>query len=142
MPNMKKPAKPTKPTMSQSHKDALAVGRTEGRAVREYLEALRSNRPTRGRKRTAESIGNRLAAIEAELGDADPVRELKLVQERLDLQRELETIGGDLDLSAVEADFISVAGSYSARNGISYSAWREVGVAPAVLREAGLTRGG
>ena len=52
--------------MTDAHKAALAKGRTESQAVRVYLEALRANKPVRGRKRTPESIGKRLAAIDAE----------------------------------------------------------------------------
>ena len=50
--------------LSKEHKAAMAVGRIEGRVVRDYLEALRNNKPKRGRKRTAETIQARLDAIE------------------------------------------------------------------------------
>ena len=46
-------------SMSDSHKEALATGREQGRAVRRYLEALEANKPRRGRKRTAEGIQKR-----------------------------------------------------------------------------------
>ena len=49
--------------MSDDHKAALAQGRHESRVVREYLEALKSTKPKRGRKRTAESIQKRLDKI-------------------------------------------------------------------------------
>ena len=49
--------------MTDEHKAALAAGRSEGRAVRDYLEALRNNKPKRGRKRTPESISKRVDAI-------------------------------------------------------------------------------
>ena len=127
--------------MSDSHKAALATGRTEGKAVREYLEALRANKPVRGRKRTPDSIAKRLAAIETEITTADAVRELRLVQERLDLVAELATIGTPVDMTAVEADFVKVAKSYGQRTGVSYAAWRAVGIAPSVLKSAGITRG-
>ena len=45
-----------------------------------------------------------------------------------------------MDLSGLEADFVAVAKEYSQRKGISYAAWREVGVEPAVLKKAGVTR--
>jgi len=35
---------------------------------------------------------------------------------------------------------VEVAKSYSSRKGISYAAWREVGVEPAVLKKAGISR--
>lgn len=128
--------------MSNDHKAALALGRAEGRAVREYLDALRANKPKRGRKRTPDSIKKRLDAIDAELRDADPLGELRLVQERRDLVSELESMGDVIDLDAVEKAFVKVAGSYSARQGISYASWREVGVSAAVLRRAGIARTG
>ena len=71
--------------MSDDHKAALAQGRSEGRAVREYLDALRANKPKRGRKRTPDSIKKRLAAIDEQLESADPLGELRLIQERRDL---------------------------------------------------------
>ena len=50
--------------MSQAHKDALAIGREEGRAVRRYLEALEAHKPKRGRKRNPDTIEKRLQQIE------------------------------------------------------------------------------
>src|ERR1700736_1195992 len=59
------------PLMSAAHKQALAVGREESRAVRRYLEALEAHKPKRGRKRTAEGIQGRLRQIESRLPAAD-----------------------------------------------------------------------
>jgi hypothetical protein len=127
-------------TMSSEHKAAIAAGRTESRAVKHYLEALDRNRPKRGRKRTPESITKRLDAIDRQLVDADVVKRLSLVQERLDLLDELDRLGEQEDIGAAEAEFVAVAASYGERKGISYSAWREVGVPAAVLRSAGISR--
>lgn len=127
--------------LTDAHKAALAAGRAEGKVVRDYLEALRANKPRRGRKRTPDSIHKRLDKIDAQLTNADAVAELKLVQERLDLTRELEASGSQVDLSALETAFVETAARYGARNGISYSAWRQVGVEPAVLKRAGIGRG-
>jgi len=127
--------------MTDEHKAALAAGRSEGKAVRDYLEALRNNKPKRGRKRTPESISRRLTAIANEIASADPVQELRLVQERLDLQAELASAGNAVDLSAIEAEFVRVAKGYSERNGYSYGAWRTIGVDASVLKKAGISRG-
>ena len=129
-----------KSPMSAEHKAALAAGRSESRIVKNYLDALESNRPKRGRKRTSDSIKKRLADIEAALPDADPLARLNLVQERMDLQQELEPMGKKVDMGSLEDDFVKVAVSYSARRGISYAAWREIGVDASVLKKAGLTR--
>ena len=126
--------------MSDTHKAALATGRTEGRVVRNYLEALRSNKPKRGRQRTADSVQRRLEAIGKQLVDADPVTELRLVQERRDLEAELQTIESGVDVATFEAEFVEVAKSYSDRQGISYAAWREIGVPAATLASAGISR--
>ena len=128
--------------MSDAHKSALAAGRAEGRAVRRYLEALDQHKPRRGRKRTSESIQKRLSAIEEKLGSADPLQRLQLVQERRDLQSELDREGKAADLTGLEAEFVNVAKGYSDRKGIGYSAWREVGVPSDVLGRAGITRSG
>ena len=127
-----------KSPMSDAHKVALATGRTEGRVVRDYLEALRANKPTRGRKRTPDSIAKRLGAIDSEIGSADAVKELRLVQERIDLKAELATMGTTVDLGALEAEFIKVAKAYGERTGVSLAAWRAVGISPTVLKAASI----
>jgi hypothetical protein len=135
-------ARTKKRAMSDSHKAALAEGRAEGRVVKSYLEAVEQNRPRRGRKRTTESIKKRLAAIDNQVGNASPLQRLQLIQERMDLQGELEHANTRSDLSGLETAFVKTAKQYSARKGISYAAWREMGVAPEVLKRAGITRGG
>lgn len=128
-------------SMSDSHKEALATGREQGRAVRRYLEALEANKPRRGRKRTAEGIQKRLAVIEERLSSADALSRLHLAQERMDLEVELAASGdGGVDLEALEAEFVQAAGPYSARKGVTYDAWRMAGVEPRVLKAAGLSR--
>lgn len=126
--------------MTDAHKAALAVGRTEGKVVRDYLEALRANKPARGRKRTPDSITKRLAAIDREMGGADAVKALRLVQDRMNLEAELATMGTTVDIAALEAEFVKVAKAYGERTGISQAAWRAVGVTPAVLKAAGISR--
>ncbi len=127
--------------MSDSHKAALAEGREQGRAVRRYLEALEAHKPKRGRKRTAESMERRLAAIDESIPNADPLTRLHLVQERMDLQRELSASDNGVDLQELEDAFVAAAEPYGRRKGITYSAWREAGVDPSVLRRAGIRRG-
>jgi hypothetical protein len=127
-------------SMSAEHKAALAEGRSQGRAVRAYLEALDANKPKRGRKRTPDSIKNRLQNIETELPSADKLHALHLRQERRDLQEELAAMGTSVDLAGVEKDFVGAAKAYGERKGISYATWREAGVPSAVLKQAGISR--
>jgi len=128
-------------SMSDAHKEALAEGREQGRAVRRYLEALEANKPRRGRKRTPEGIQRRLVAIEERLASADALSRLHLAQERMDLEAELASSSEGVDLGALEAAFVKAAGPYSQRKGIGYEAWRAAGVEPRVLKAAGIGRG-
>ena len=127
--------------MSAAHKEALAIGREEGRAVRQYLEALEAHKPKRGRKRSPETIQKRLNQIEEKLDSADPLSRVHLVQERMNLQLELAAKDAVVDLAALEEDFIRAAKNYAERKGISYAAWREAGVDAGVLRRSGIRRG-
>lgn len=128
--------------MSTQHKAALAVGREEGRVVRRYLEALVTCKPKRGRKKTVESIELRLKQIDGRLAVADPLARVHLLQERLDLQSELDNRDAVVDLEALEDQFVGVASAYGERKGLSYAAWREAGVSASTLRRAGIRRGG
>ena len=126
--------------MTDEHKAALAEGRAQGRAVRAYLEALDTHKPKRGRKRTPDSMRARLGVIDATIDDADPMARLQMVQERIDLTAALEAAEQVVDLTALEDGFVEAAKAYGARKGISYAAWREVGVPTAVLKRAGISR--
>lgn len=126
--------------MTDEHKAALERGRAEGRIVRDYLEGLRNSKPKRGRKRTPDSIKQRLAKIEDALTDASAIDELQLIQERRDLTAELDQMDTGVDLTELENAFVSVARSYGERKGISYGSWRDVGVSAATLKRAGISR--
>jgi hypothetical protein len=125
-------------TMSQAHKDALAKGREASRHVRAYLEALEQHRPRRGRQRTAEAIRRQLAQVDAELEGAAPMRRLELIAKRMQLESELQAKSGKVDLDALRRNFIKHAPQYARSKGIPARAFREAGVPPADLREAGL----
>ena len=129
-----------KTQMTEEHKQALAIGRAEGRMVRAYLEALDSSRPKRGRKRTKESISRRLERISTELETADPLKRLQLTQEQLDLEQELESMDSGVNLSDLENDFVRVAKGYAERKGLTYAAFRQIGVPASVLKRAGISR--
>lgn len=127
-------------TMTDAHKKALAAGREQSRIVREYLEVLDEVKPRRGRRRTPESIRKRLDAIERSLADAPVIQRLQMLQERRDLESELDDLEEPIDVDAYEKDFARVAKAYSNAKGISYSTWREMGVPADVLRRAGIER--
>lgn len=125
--------------MSEEHKAALAQGRRESRAIKAYLEALGSRRP--GRPVTAESIRKRIEAIDEKLAaEEDSLRQLDLRQERIDAESTLKEVEAKEDIDKLERAFVEVARSYSDRKGISYAAWRQVGVPASALKEAGIPR--
>ena len=116
--------------------------KTEVAAVRAYLKALEQNAPRRGRRRTPESVERQLAVLEGEMEGASVTKRLDLIQQRIDLEADLEALqqAGSVDLSALEAGFATHAAAYGGRRGISYAAWREVGVSSATLKSAGIRR--
>lgn len=83
---------------------------------------------------------SQLRKIEQQLLEADPIKRLQLIQDRMDLQAELESSENKADLEGLEKDFVEAAKGYSERKGISYAAWRELGVDAAVLKKAGISR--
>jgi hypothetical protein len=103
--------------MSDSHKAALREGRVEGRAVREYLEALRSTKSRQGRRHSAASITRRLGDVDDLLTDADALTELKLIQERRNLVAELAAMDASVDTAGLEDAFVAVAPGYGELKG-------------------------
>ena len=131
---------PAKRAMSADHKQKLAQGRNESRVVSRYLEAVVAGKGKRGRKRTPESISLQITRIDKEISAATAIRKLELTQRRADLVLEKERLLARVDLTSVEKDFIKVAKSYAARNGISYASFRSLGVPAEVLNKAGISR--
>ena len=119
-----------------------AQEKADNRAVRDYLDALSANTRKRGRKRTADSAKGRISAIEDAMMDASASKRLGLVQERLDLEAGLDAMAqaSKGDMGNLEVSFIKAAAAYGGRRGISYTAWREVGVSAATLKSAGIPR--
>jgi hypothetical protein len=116
--------------------------KSEVAAIRDYLKALEQNAPQRGRKRTTESVGRQIATLEDELAGASITKRLGLIQQRIELEADLEALSqaASVDLTALEAGFATYAAAYGGRRGISYAAWREIGVSSATLKSAGIRR--
>ena len=127
--------------MSAEHKAALAAGRRESRAIKEYLGAMAARRP--GRPVTAETLAARIADLEKRIAaESNPLKAVDLRQARLDAEQALDAAKDTADTAAMEAAFIEYARAYSERKGITYAAWRESGVPAAALKKAGITRAG
>ena len=129
--------------MSDEHKAAIAAGRIEAAAVRDYLEALEAQRPKRGRQVSPETLAARRADIDAQLADGDvkPIKKLEMLQDRRDIDAQLAALADEPDMTAVENGFIAHAASYGQRKGIAYATWREIGVSAELLGKAGISRG-
>lgn len=126
--------------MSDEHKAALAQGRVEARAIKAYLAALGGRK--RGRPVTRESLSARIGRLESQIAsESNPLKALELRQARIDAERRLAELEDPVDLDALEAAFVGYAAGYGRRKGITYAAWREAGVPPAVLKKAGISRG-
>jgi hypothetical protein len=127
--------------MTQEHKEALARGRRESRAIKRYLEAISSTRKP-GRPVTPDSLRKRIGALEEKIGaETDTLRALGYRQDRIDAERALADAEAAADLESVEEAFIEHARGYAERKHISYAAWRESGVPADVLKKAGIGRG-
>lgn len=125
--------------MSAEHKAALVQGRKEAKAIKSYLDALASRRP--GRPVTKESLEKRLLTIQERLAsENDALKRVDLHQARIEVEGALSSAEESHDLGSLEKGFTEVAAAYSARKGISYGAWRGVGVPAAILRKAGVSR--
>jgi hypothetical protein len=129
-----------KTSLTSEHKDALAAGRREGHAVRRYLVALEQSKPKRGRQVSLESLRERLAEVEANIAEADPLQRVHLIQERRNLEQRLASKGTETEdnLPELEEAFVEVAAAYGERKGIDYGTWREAGVPAEVLQRAGI----
>ena len=137
---MAKKKAPAGKKMTAEHKAALAKGREQGRAVREYLAALNEEKRP-GRKLDAVTLNERITQTQAQIDtEPDPAKRVDLIQKRLDYEEKLANLGEAVDLEALEKGFVKAAKEYSERKGITYSAWREAGVPAAVLKEAGVPR--
>lgn len=125
--------------MTEEHKQALAKGRRQARAVRNYLDAL--ERDKRGGRLDEEEVRERIQKLDEQLADEDDrASRVELQQKRIDLEQQLEDLEETQSLEDLEDEFAEVVRDYSARKSISYMAWREEGVPASVLKRGGLKR--
>ena len=126
--------------MTRAHKQALARGRDESRAVGRYLEALEAGKPRPGRRRTLQSVQTQLKSVETRAKAARGIDRLLALQQRAELRAALAQRDDKIDLAAAERAFVKAARGYGERKGIAYATWREAGVSPSVLAKARIAR--
>lgn len=126
--------------MTAEHKEAIRQGRKESSAVKAYLEALAVGAAPR-RSADPGAIQRRLRGVEERLAsESNPLKRLELTQQKMNLASALEATTGESDEGRLREEFIKVAAAYGRRQGISYKAWRAVGVPANVLQQAGISR--
>jgi glutathione S-transferase len=110
--------------------------RAETNAVAAYLAALKAPKvPARSRA----ALEKRRAQIEQWLAEeTSPIREVELIQQRIDIDAQLAQADPAQRLRELEEAFVKVAASWAKRSGISAAALREAGVSASVLKRAGL----
>jgi hypothetical protein len=110
--------------------------RAETVAVAAYLTALRAPKvPANSRA----ALEKRRAQIEQWIAEEpSPIREVELIQQRLDIDAQLAQIDQAARLPELEAAFVKVAASWAKRSGITAAALRETGVPARVLAKPGL----
>jgi hypothetical protein len=126
--------------MTEAHKKALARGRKQSKAVRDYLEALEQEKKP-GRRVSEDSLQDQIKKAQKQI-DAEPnaAKRVELIQKRLDAEMKLAELEERPNLESLEKEFAKVAKDYSERKDITYTAWREAGVPARVLRDAGIPR--
>lgn len=117
-----------------------ALVRAQGRIVKEYLDALTTCAVGHRNVCMTETIDQRLGAVDDEMAVADAERRSELVQERRELQAERARRLATGGLAALEEAFVQTVAAYSVCVGISYQAWREIGVPSSVLARAAVQR--
>lgn len=119
----------------------MGRGRKAAAAVGAYLEALDRNKPQRGRRVPLEQLEARLEEAKQLTESASGIPKLNAAQSVMDLQKRIADANAPKqDLSQLEQGFIEWASTYADSKGISYEAFRKVGVTPVVLRKAGINR--
>jgi hypothetical protein len=128
-------------TMSAAHKKALAEGRSMSATVDAYLAAINVPKK-RGRKVSKAVLEQRLVQARERAKTATGVDKVVTAQEVRDLQGRLAQARAatGTDVRSLESAFVKVAGRFSERRGIRWSAWRDAGVAGDVLKKAGIAR--
>jgi ATP-dependent protease HslVU (ClpYQ) peptidase subunit len=139
MPATKTRRAPAKRSRNESPEQRAARGAKTSmtRTVRRYLEALESSQT---RRVDPAKLQERLNAVMTAIVEANNIERVRLIQERMDLERQIDAVGSSDDYAEVEAAAIEVLADWARDKGVSYQALREAGVPAAVLREAGMSR--
>ena len=105
--------------MSDEHKAALAKGREQGRAVREYLAAL-SEEKKPGRKVDPETLAQKITQVQEQIvSEPDPAKRVEQIQKRLDLEAQQADASEGVDLEALEQGFVEGLFGFERGHGVT-----------------------
>jgi hypothetical protein len=114
----------------------LTVTTSSDQGKRTDIGVIHSARAHSGRSRA--TLEKRRAQIEQWIAEEpSPIREVELIQQRLDIDAQLAQVDQAQRLAALEKAFVEVAASWAKRSGIGAPALCEVGVPAGVLKRAG-----
>lgn len=119
------------PPTEQLHTPEMHEKNNRSKTVSLYLRSLE------GDTASPEEIRRKIAKLTEKIAKTSGVNKLRLIQDRLDLRSRLNNIK---DTTSLEERFIAVAAQFSVENGISWSAWRVIGVPVKVLEAAKIPR--
>src|SRR5438132_13129125 len=105
--------------MTRAHKQALARGRDDSRAVSRYLEALDAGKPGPGRRRSIQSVQTQLKAVETRVKGARGIDRLLALQQRADVRAAVAQRHDKIDLAAADRGFLKAARGSGERKGIA-----------------------
>lgn len=121
------------------------------RGIGRYLDAVEYGAPNGlvslgaldgfpGTTRDPEVVARAIEVIRGRADEGSAVQRLKRQQRIITLTRQLETLETEGTEDDAHAFFVEHAAEWAEENGVGYSAFRAMGVAPSVLAEAGITR--
>lgn len=130
--------RPSPEAVENAEPEETASNHAETAKVRRYLKALDERDSIRKKWSDPEK---RLIEVSAALEERpEPIQRLKLLQMRVELRQAVAAQAEAQEFAKITDEFVDVAASYSKRIGISYAAWRDYGVPPAILNKAGVHR--
>jgi hypothetical protein len=123
-----------------NHLEALDKGRKASKAIRAYLEMIRDQAAPKRRGRQIDWQARYDQAKASLEGETDVLQQLRLTRQLREAEEMLALAEAEVDVPAIEAGFVEWAYWYSEQHGIDHGTWVAMGVPPALLKKAGVTK--
>lgn len=113
-------------------------GVAQAKTLQAYIDAL-TDAPTT--KWTPETLKKQLEGVEENLAAANSaLQKLTLIQRKLDIEKQLGILCGVQSFEQIEQAFVDIGLDLATRKGITYEAFRLIGIPAGVLERAGIKR--